>query len=56
MEVDRKFKEKYSHRKGGWRGDRKFKLVKKTLVGENVMTFDFAPVDGYDGGFEYTPG
>lgn len=56
MEVDRKYKEKYGLRKGGWRGNRQFKLVEKKLVGENVYSFDFLPVDGYDQGFEYTPG
>jgi len=43
-------------RQGGWRGFKEFELVKKEKVAEDTVSFDFAPTDGYSGGFEYEAG
>eukprot|EP00915_Cephaloidophora_sp_WS-2016_P007979 GHVH01011022.1.p1 GENE.GHVH01011022.1~~GHVH01011022.1.p1 ORF type:complete len:401 (+),score=54.82 GHVH01011022.1:36-1238(+) len=43
-------------RVGGWRGFREFELVKKTVIGEDTIAFDFQAADGYTGVFEYDAG
>ena len=47
---------KLASRQGGWRGEREFELVSKEAQAQDVVTFKFAPTDGYQGGFEYTAG
>jgi len=43
-------------RQGGWRYEREFVVAAKTTVAEDTVKFEFAPSDGYEGGFEYTAG
>lgn len=43
-------------RKGGWRYERAFKLVSKTPNSDDTIVFEFAPADGYTGGFDFSAG
>jgi len=45
-----------SQRTGGWMGWRKFTIAERNEHNEEVSTFSLKPSDGYDGGFDFTPG
>jgi nitric oxide dioxygenase len=48
--------EKYEARRGGWRGEREFRLVDKKKMAAETYSFKFVPTDGYAGPFDFTPG
>jgi len=43
-------------RKGGWRYERDFVVSRKDKVAEDTVQFQFTAADGYNNGFEFTPG